>query len=90
MLFKRYQTQNDSPTLLLTPLDMLKPVFVYLSFNSQIVNIVVKKQIHMYLSVINPKIKTFRNFRIFVLSPISKNENSEITEILQKCDNTEM
>ena len=90
MLFKRYQTQNDSPTLLLTPVDMLKPVFVYLSFNSQIVKIVVKKQIHMYLSVINPKIKTFRNFRIFVLSPISKNENSEITEILQKCDNTEM
>ena len=68
----------------------INPVFVYVSFNTQIVKIVVKKQIHLYVSVINPKIKTFRDFRVFVLSPIPKNENSEITEILQKGHNTEM
>ena len=44
----------------------------------------------MYLSVINPKIKISHDFRVFVLSPIPKNENSEITEILQKGHNTEM
>ena len=32
----------------------------------------------------------FRDFRGFALSPISENENSEITEILQKGYNTEM
>ena len=36
------------------------------------------------------KIKIFRDFRIFVLSPIPENENSEITEIPQKDHNTEM
>ena len=44
----------------------------------------------MHLNFIDPKIKIFRDFRVFVLSPISKNENSEITEILQKDQNTEM
>ena len=34
--------------------------------------------------------KIFRDFRISVLSPIPKNENPEITEILQKGHNTEM
>ena len=33
---------------------------------------------------IDSKIKIFGNFRIFVLSPIPRNENSKITEILQK------
>ena len=35
------------------------------------------------------KIKIFRDFRVFVLSPIPKTENSEITEILQKGYNAE-
>ena len=39
---------------------------------------------HIYLSFIDPKIKIFRDFRVFVLSSIPKKENSEITEILQK------
>ena len=30
------------------------------------------------------KVKIVLDFRVFVLSPIPKNENSEITEILQK------
>ena len=36
------------------------------------------------------KIKILRDFRVFVLSPTPKNENSEITEILQKLYNTEI
>ena len=36
------------------------------------------------------KRKIFRNFRVFVLSPMPKNENSEIMEILQRGYNTEM
>ena len=34
------------------------------------------------------KIKFFCDFWVFVLSPTPKNENSEITEILQKRHNT--
>ena len=44
----------------------------------------VKTQIHMHWSVINQKIKTFRDFRVFVINPIPKNGNSEIREIHQK------
>ena len=44
----------------------------------------------MHLNIIDPKVKIFRDFRVFVLSSIPKNENSEITEILQKGRNTEM
>ena len=47
-------------------------------------------QIHMYLNFADPKIKIFRDFWVFVLSPIPKNENPEITELLQKSHNTEM
>ena len=36
------------------------------------------------------KIRIFRNFRVFILSPTPKNKNSEITDILQKSYNTEM
>ena len=36
------------------------------------------------------KTKIFRDFRVFVFSPIPNNENSEITEILKKVHNTEM
>ena len=43
----------------------------------------------MYLNSADPKIKIFRDFRVFVLSPIPKNENPEILEILQKGHNTE-
>ena len=68
----------------------INPVFVYVSFNTQIVKMVVKKQIHMYVRVINLKIKIFPDFRVFILSPIPKNENPEITGILQKGHNTEM
>ena len=69
---------------------LIESVFAYVSSNSQTVEIVVKTQIHMHWSLINPKIKIFRDFRVFVLSPTPKNENSEITEILQKRQNTEM
>ena len=63
--------------------------FFYFNFNAQKVEIVIEKQIRMRLNVIDPKIKIFRDFRVFVLSPTPKNENSEITEILQKRYNTE-
>ena len=36
------------------------------------------------------KVEIIRDFRVFVLSTIPKNENSEITGILQKSYNTEM
>ena len=55
----------------------------------------------LYLNFEDPKIKIFRDFRIFVLSQkrklgnhgkneIPKNENSEVTEIRQKRHNTEI
>ena len=44
----------------------------------------------MYLKFADPKIRTVHDFWVFVLSPIPKNENSEITEILQKRHNTEI
>ena len=44
----------------------------------------------MQLNFIDPKIFFLRDFHVFVLSPIPKNENSEITEVLQKGHNTEM
>ena len=59
-------------------------VVVYFSFNAQKVEILIEIQIHMHLNFIDPKIKISRDFRVFVLSPIPKNENSEVTEILQK------
>ena len=64
--------------------------FCYISFNNQKVKIVIKEQFHIHLSFIDPKIKIFRDFWVFILSSIPKNENSEITEILQKGHNTEM
>ena len=64
--------------------------FRHVSFNTQKVKIVIKKQVHIHLSFIDPKIKIFRDFWVFILSSIPKNENSEITEILQKGHNTEM
>ena len=50
----------------------------------------VKTQIYMHWSVITQKIKIFRDVWVFILSPIPKNENLEITEIHQKPQNTEM
>ena len=47
----------------------------------------IKKQVHIDLNFINPKIKILRNFRVFVLSPIPKCENPEITEILKSRKN---
>ena len=64
--------------------------FVYFIFNAQKVEIKIEKQIHMHLNFIVPKMKLFRGFRVFVLSPILKNEKPEITEVLQKGHNTEM
>ena len=52
--------------------------FFYVSFNTQKVKTAIKKQTRIYLCVINPRIKTFRDFWVFVLSLIPKNENSEI------------
>ena len=44
----------------------------------------------MHLNFLDPKIKIFRDFRVVVLRPIPKNENSEITKIDQKPQNTEI
>ena len=50
----------------------------------------VKTQVHMHSSVINQKTKTLCDFRVLVLSPLPKNEDSEIPEIHQKPQHTEM
>ena len=42
------------------------------------------------LGCCKPEIKIFRDFQVFVLCPIPNNENSEIPEIHQKPQNTEM
>ena len=63
---------------------------VYFSVNAQKAEIVIEKQIHMYLNFIDKKIKLFRDFWVFVLSPIPKNENSEVAEVQQKPQNTEI
>ena len=44
----------------------------------------IKRQMPMYLNFAEPKIKIFHDF------PIPKSENSEITEIYQKPQNTEI
>ena len=64
-------------------------MFFFFRFNVQKVEILIEKQIHMHLNFIDPKVKIFRDFRVFVFRTILKNENSEITEILQKRYNTE-
>ena len=64
--------------------------FVYVGFNTQNVKIVVEKQTRMHLSVINLKIKIIHDLQDFVLSLTPKNENLEITEILQERHNTEI
>ena len=100
ILFKCHRSQNNSATLLIvchifvfqenvTPLDLLTSacfffVVVYFSVNAQKAEIVIEKQIQMYLNFIDTKIKLFRDFWVFVLSPIPKNENSKVTEIHQK------
>ena len=53
-------------------------------------SIVVEKQTRMHSSVINLKIKIIHDFQGFLLSLTPKNENLEITEILQECHNTEI
>ena len=77
---------------ILTHLDLLYSVclFLFLSFNAQKVEIVIEKQIHMDLNFIDQKTKLFRDFWISALSSIPKNENWQITEILQKHHNTEI
>ena len=60
------------------------------SNNTQKVEVVIEKQIHMHLNFVDTKIKIFRDFRVFTFSPIPKNKNSEITEILQKRHETEI
>ena len=44
----------------------------------------------MYLNFVDPKIEIFHDFWDFVLRPISKNKNSEIMEIHEKPQNTEI
>ena len=44
----------------------------------------------MHLDIKDPKTKIFRDFQVFVFSTVPINENLEITEILQKCHNTEI
>ena len=56
-------------------------VFAYFSFSTEKVKIEIKKRVHIHLSFIETQIKIFRDFRVFVLSPMLRNENSEITEI---------
>ena len=63
---------------------------VCFTFNAQKVEVVIEKQIHIHLNFIDPKIKIFRNFQDFVLSPIPIPKNSEIMEILQKRHDTKI
>ena len=44
----------------------------------------------MHLNFLDPKIEIFSDFRVFIISLTAKNENLEITEILQKRHNTEI
>ena len=44
----------------------------------------------MHLKLLDPKLEIFRDFRVFVLRSIPKNENSEINEIHEKSQNTEI
>ena len=48
--------------------------------------------VYIHFCLIDPKIKIFRDFRggRGGLSPLSKNENSKITEFPQKLQNTEI
>ena len=50
----------------------------------------IKKQMPMNLNFADPKIKIFCDFRVSVLSPIPASENSDITEIYQKPQKTEI
>ena len=47
----------------------------------------VKNDNQVAFNLINQNLKNFRDFRVFVFSPIAKNENSEISEILEKLQN---
>ena len=44
----------------------------------------------MHSNFIGPKIEIFSDFRVFVLGPIPKTENLEVTEIHEKTPNTEI
>ena len=44
----------------------------------------------MHLNFVDTKIEVFRDFWVFVLKLILKNEKSVITEIYQKLQNTEI
>ena len=44
----------------------------------------------MHSNFIDPKIEIFSDFRVFVLGPIPKTENLEVTEIHEKTPNTEI
>ena len=44
----------------------------------------------MYLNFVDPKIEIFCDRQEFILRPISKNKNSEIMEIHEKPQNTEI
>ena len=82
-IFTSKRTFDSSRLMTLSP-------FFYFSFNAQKVKIVTKKQIHVKLSFIYQKIKILRKYWNFVFSPIPKNDNSKITEVLQKRQNTDI
>ena len=44
----------------------------------------------MHLNFLDPNIEIFSDFGVFIISLTAKNENLEITEILQKRRNTEI
>ena len=50
----------------------------------------IKKEVHICLNFPDPRTEIFRDFRVFGLSPILNKENSEITEIHLKPQNTEL
>ena len=50
----------------------------------------IKNEVHIHFNFIDPKIRIYSDFRVFVWSPILKSKNPEITEILQiilRCEN---
>ena len=72
------------------PSRFLNCVRFYFNFSTQKVKITIKKQIYMYLNFADLKIEIFRDFRVFIFSPIFKNKHWEVTEIHQNPQNTDI
>lgn len=94
--------QNDSATLplicqvfvlweLLTPIYFLSWIrFVCFTFNTQKNKTVIRKQIHIHLSFINPKRNIFVDLQVIFFIPLPQKETTEMLEILQERHNTEI